>query len=106
MRSYGSVQGCVKNAREAQCCTRDEGGPFGAGVQAQTSNSRKLLSSHGDGGERYGEGVSEMARSTPSIETGSAQACHLTQCVHGFAFRCGLLDFFKQTSPPLTTAGG
>jgi hypothetical protein len=32
IRSYGSVRGCVKNAREAQCCTRDEGGPFGAGL--------------------------------------------------------------------------
>ena len=26
-----------------QCCTRDEGGPFGVGVQAQTSNHPALL---------------------------------------------------------------
>ena len=29
-RPHGSVRGCVKNARKAQCCTRDEGGPFEA----------------------------------------------------------------------------
>jgi hypothetical protein len=56
---YGSVRGCVKNARNAQCCTRDEGGPFGAGLQGRASNSRKLLSSNGGGGERYGKGVSK-----------------------------------------------
>ena len=59
IRSYGSVRGCVKNARKAQCCTRDEGGSFGAGLQEQASNSRKLLSSNGGGGERYGKGVSK-----------------------------------------------
>ena len=57
-RLYGSVRGCVKNAFfGARCCIRDEGGPFGAGLQEQASNSRKLLSSNGDGGERYGKGV-------------------------------------------------
>jgi hypothetical protein len=57
-RPYGSVRGCVKNAFfGARCCIRDEGGPFGAGLQEQASNSRKLLSSNGDGGERYGKGV-------------------------------------------------
>jgi hypothetical protein len=55
--TYGSVRGCVKNARKAQCCTRDEGGPFGAGLQEQAPNNRKLLSSNGGGGERYGKGV-------------------------------------------------
>src|SRR2546422_3890748 len=46
-RLYGSVRACVKNAFfGARCCARDEGGPFGAGVQAQAPNSRKLLSSH------------------------------------------------------------
>jgi hypothetical protein len=29
-------------------------------LQEQASNSRKLLSSNGDGGERYGKGVSEL----------------------------------------------
>ena len=60
-RQHGSVRGCVKNAFfGARCCIRDEGGPFGAGLQEQASNSRKLLSSNGDGGERYGKGVSEL----------------------------------------------
>jgi len=60
-RLYGSVRGCVKNAFfGARCCARDEGGPFGAGVQAQAPNSRKLLSSHDGGGERYGKGVSKL----------------------------------------------
>ena len=54
----GTGRGCVKNAFfGARCCIRDEGRPFGAGVQAQASNSRKLLSSNGGGGERYGKGV-------------------------------------------------
>jgi len=57
-RSHGSVRGCVKNAFfGARCCIRDEGGPFGAGLQEQASNSRKLLSPNGDGGERYGKGL-------------------------------------------------
>jgi len=57
-RQHGSVRGCVKNAFfKARCCIRDEGGPFGAGWQEQAPNSRKLLSSHGGGGERYGKGV-------------------------------------------------
>jgi len=51
------VRGCVKNARKAQCCTRDEGGPFETGLQEQVSNSRKLLLSNDGGGERYGKGV-------------------------------------------------
>ena len=55
------MRGCVKNAFfGARCRIRDEGGPFGAGLQEQASNSRKLLSSNGDGGERYGKGVSEL----------------------------------------------
>jgi hypothetical protein len=58
--TYGSVRGCVKNARKAQCCTRDEGGPFEAGLQEQASNSRKLLLSHGGGGERYGKGATRL----------------------------------------------
>jgi len=57
-RPYGSVRGCVKNAFfGVRCCIRDEGGPFGAGVQAQASNRRKLLPSNDSGGERYGKGV-------------------------------------------------
>jgi hypothetical protein len=31
-----------------------------AGVQARASNSHKLLSSNGGGGERYGKGVSKL----------------------------------------------
>jgi hypothetical protein len=55
---YGSVRGCVKNAfYGTRCCIRDGGGPFGAGLQEQTSNSRKPLSSNDGGGERYGKGV-------------------------------------------------
>jgi len=56
-KSSGLWRGCVKNARKAQCCARDEGGPFGAGLQEQASNSRKLLSPNGGGGERYEKGV-------------------------------------------------
>src|ERR1700694_888143 len=51
------MRGCVKNARKAQCCTRDEGGSFETGLQEQVSNSRKLLLSNDGGGERYGKGV-------------------------------------------------
>jgi len=41
----GGLEGsCVKNVlARARCCTRDEGGSFGAGLQEQASNSRKLL---------------------------------------------------------------
>ena len=54
------MRGCVKNARKAQCCTRDEGWSFGAGLQEQASNNRKLLAHNGVGGERYGNGVSKL----------------------------------------------
>ena len=47
-----------------------------------------------------------LPRHAPAVETGPAQAGHLTQRAHGLAFRRGLLDFFKQASAPLTTAGG
>lgn len=47
-----------------------------------------------------------VARRPPAIEAGAVQSCHLAQSVHGLAFRRGLPDFFKQASPPLTTAGG
>ena len=47
-------RGCVKNARMAQCCIRDEGRPFETGLQERDSNSRELLPSNGGGGERYG----------------------------------------------------
>ena len=50
------MRGCVKNAfLGTRCCIRDEGGPFGAGLQEQASNSRELLSFNGDGGERHGK---------------------------------------------------
>ena len=29
-RTHGGVAGCVKKTRKRQCCTKDEGGPFGA----------------------------------------------------------------------------
>jgi len=45
-------------------------------------------------------------RRPPTVISGSAQAGHLAERAHGFAFRPGLLDFFKQASAPLTTAGG
>ena len=48
---------CQERADGARCCIEDEGGPFGAGLQEQASNSRKLLRSNGRGGERYGKGV-------------------------------------------------
>src|ERR1035438_3393814 len=76
IRSYGSVRGCVKNARkrnavpemkedpsEPACRSRLQTAvscyrPMAiAGLQEQASNSRKLLSPHGGGGERYGKGV-------------------------------------------------
>jgi len=47
-----------------------------------------------------------LPRHAPAVKTGPVQAGHLTQRIHGFAFRRALLDFFKQTSAPLTTAGG
>jgi hypothetical protein len=49
---------------------------------------------------------SDMAGHAPAVETGAAHASHPAQRVHGFAFRRGLLSFFKHASPPLTTPGG
>jgi hypothetical protein len=46
---------------QAPCCTRDEGGPFGAALQGEVSNSHKLLRTQGRGGERYGKGVTMIA---------------------------------------------
>jgi hypothetical protein len=46
--------------REAQCCTRDEGGPFETGLQERVSNNRKLLPFNDGGGERYGKGVKKI----------------------------------------------
>ena len=34
---------CVKKTLEASCCTRDEGGPFGAVLQGKASNRHELL---------------------------------------------------------------
>jgi organic radical activating enzyme len=47
-----------------------------------------------------------LAWNPPSIEACPAQAGHLAQCVHRFAFGCRLPDFFKQASTPLTTPAG
>src|SRR5271165_6448904 len=42
---------------EVPCCTKDEGGPFGAVLQGEASNCHKLLWTQVRGGERYGKGV-------------------------------------------------
>src|SRR5215468_5955579 len=34
---------CVKKTLKASCCTRDEGGPFGAVLQGKASNRHELL---------------------------------------------------------------
>ncbi len=47
-----------------------------------------------------------LPRYAPAVETGPVQTGHLAQRVHGLAFCRGLLDFSKQASAPLTTAGG
>jgi hypothetical protein len=44
------------------CCTRDEGGPLGPGLQDQGSNHRKLLRHNSWGGERCGKGGSKPVR--------------------------------------------
>ena len=49
--------GLCQECARAQCCTRDEGGPFETGLQEWVSNSRKLLPFNDGGGERYGKGV-------------------------------------------------
>src|ERR1035441_5402247 len=49
--------GLCQECATAQCCTRDEGGPFETGLQERVSNSRKLLPFNDGGGERYGKGV-------------------------------------------------
>ena len=41
----GGGKGCVKKTRNALCCTRDEGGSFGAVLYGKASNSHKLLRS-------------------------------------------------------------
>jgi hypothetical protein len=43
-----------------RCCVKDEGGPFGAGLQEQASNDHRLLLPNGSGGERYGKGVRKL----------------------------------------------
>ena len=48
----------------------------------------------------------ERWRGPRSIEAGPAQTGHLTQRIHGLAFRRGVFDFLEHTSAPLTTAGG
>ena len=57
-QSGGSL--CQEGA-QAPCCTRDEGGPFGAALQGEASNSHKLLRLQGCGGERYGKGATVIA---------------------------------------------
>src|SRR5438067_12472365 len=36
---------CVKKGARAPCCTRDEGGPFGAVLEGKASNRHELLQS-------------------------------------------------------------
>jgi hypothetical protein len=105
----GLCQECAK----AQCCTRDEGGPFDAGLQEQASNSRKLLPPHGGGGERSGKGATRSRhvwvretnaseplmrprnRSTEGIKTGApplsgksmAETCVLAMWCPGYRWR-------------------
>src|SRR5208283_935583 len=40
---------------EVPCCTKDEGGPFGAALQGEASNCHKLLWTQVRSGERYGK---------------------------------------------------
>jgi hypothetical protein len=87
------VRGCVKNARKAQCCTRDEGGPFGAGLQEQAPNNRKLLSSNGGGGERYGKGV-RKSRHVRVRETNASEP--------PMRPRNGSTDGIRTGAPPLS----
>ena len=82
-------QECAKT----QCCTRDEGGPFGAGVQARASNSHKLLSSNDGGGERYGKGVSKL-RHVWVRETNASEPLMRP--------RNGSTDGIKTGAPPLS----
>ena len=41
----GSVRGLCQEDARASCCTKDEGGPFGAALQGEASNNHKLLRS-------------------------------------------------------------
>ena len=41
----GSTRGLCQEDAEASCCTKDEGGPFGAALQGEASNRHKLLRS-------------------------------------------------------------
>jgi hypothetical protein len=79
--------------RKAQCCTRDEGGPFGAGLQEQAPNNRKLLSSNGGGGERYGKGV-RKSRHVRVRETNASEPLMRP--------RNGSTDGIKAGAPPLS----
>src|SRR5262249_47118767 len=54
--------GRCKTNSEQPCCTRDEGGPLGLGLQDQGSNHRKLLRHNGFGAERCGKGGSKSVR--------------------------------------------
>lgn len=42
------------------CSTDDEGRPFGAVIQVEASNHRKLLCAKSHGGERYGKGEARL----------------------------------------------
>jgi hypothetical protein len=50
----GMRRSCVKKARIASCCARDEGRPLETALYGEVSNCHKLLRSNGRGGERYG----------------------------------------------------
>jgi hypothetical protein len=41
----GLMSGLCQEDAKASCCTKDEGGPFGAVLQGEAPNSRKLLRS-------------------------------------------------------------
>ena len=49
-------KGGRKGRLKQPCCTRDEGGPLGLGLQGQGPNRLELLWPNGQGGERSGKG--------------------------------------------------
>src|ERR1700688_2778895 len=111
MREFPLVRICAGLCQEcakAQCCTRDGGGPFGAGFQERVSNSRKLLPFNDGGGERYGKGVRKSRhvgvgetnaseplmrprnRSTDGIKTGAPPLSGKSMAETWYYWPCGV----------------
>jgi hypothetical protein len=98
---------CQEDA-QASCCTKDEGGPFGATLQGEASNSHELLSVKSCGGGRHGKrrdirsrhvGIRETNANEPPIthrnttRTTSepelpARAGRSTEATYSLAVRC------------------